>query len=215
MTDWSDPTRAGFTPPASGATCLSASEVDAFCTKAARGAGLSWGLAEEAGFAARWLYRRGIDGPRALLARLEAGDLPPHAMDRDAACPIAAGAALSDFGRPGLNGAVIGPVLLLPFVHMIAQASGVAMALTWDGGRVDVAPDGAVTGDVAALEAADQANIAVTPASGTCGPRWSSDGFARVDGETLQRLDRFAMQTTVPASATSRADAGSAEDDND
>ena len=34
---------------------LSLPEIDALCLKAARGAGYSWGVAEEASFAARWL----------------------------------------------------------------------------------------------------------------------------------------------------------------
>ena len=39
---------------------LAHSELNGLVTKAARGAGLSWGLAEEAGWAAEWLSRRGL-----------------------------------------------------------------------------------------------------------------------------------------------------------
>ena len=45
----------------------SLNEIDSLCQKAARGAGLDWGLAEEAGFAAAWLAARGADGAAALL----------------------------------------------------------------------------------------------------------------------------------------------------
>ena len=38
---------------------LSRNEVASLCMKAARGAGMSWGLAEEAGFAAAWLVQHG------------------------------------------------------------------------------------------------------------------------------------------------------------
>ena len=34
---------------------LSCNEAASLCMKAARGAGMSWGMAEEAGFAAAWL----------------------------------------------------------------------------------------------------------------------------------------------------------------
>ncbi|MEF9603350.1 DUF3726 domain-containing protein, partial [Paracoccus sp. PXZ] len=46
---------------------LSRNETEALCLKAARGAGMSWGLAEEAAFAAGWLGAHGIDGAGALL----------------------------------------------------------------------------------------------------------------------------------------------------
>ena len=44
----------------------SLNEIESLCKKAARGAGLSWGLAEEAGKAARWLSAHGLDGPGVL-----------------------------------------------------------------------------------------------------------------------------------------------------
>ena len=34
----------------------SLNEIESLCKKAARGAGMSWGLAEEAGKAAKWLF---------------------------------------------------------------------------------------------------------------------------------------------------------------
>ena len=40
---------------------LSCNEAASLCMKAARGAGMSWGMAEEAGFAAAWLVSHGID----------------------------------------------------------------------------------------------------------------------------------------------------------
>lgn len=220
-----DPTRAGFTPPASGAARLSLSEVEALCLKAARGAGMTWGLAEEAGFAARWLYRRGLDGPGALLARLEAGTQPSRCVrtpegllrsdDGGILCPIAAGAALSDFAGAGSAAPVAAPLLVLPFVHLIARAAGATMALTWNEGSVEVAPDGALTGAVAALAAVDAAEIAVSRVEGISGLAIASGGFAPVACQTLARLNGYAMRTTVPASAGSRADAGSGLDDND
>ena len=41
-------------------------EVRALAVKAARGSGLPWGLAEEAGFAVQWLEARGGPGVEAL-----------------------------------------------------------------------------------------------------------------------------------------------------
>ena len=67
-----DPTRSG--PPLSvapGKTLhLSRNEIESLCTKAARGAGMAWGLAEEAGYAAGWLTSRGLDGAGLLAGQL-------------------------------------------------------------------------------------------------------------------------------------------------
>lgn len=60
------------------------------CLTAARGAGLPWGLAEEAGYAAGWLTARGMDGGAALLAHLGT---------------LAGGRVCRDHLRPGVVGA--------------------------------------------------------------------------------------------------------------
>ncbi|WP_342642359.1 DUF3726 domain-containing protein [Rhodoligotrophos ferricapiens] len=52
---------------------LSMNEVEMTAYKAARGAGLPWGLAEDAGRAARWLARAGFDWSTSLLSMLSAG----------------------------------------------------------------------------------------------------------------------------------------------
>ena len=104
-----DPTRSGSPlPPGTGAH-LSQNEVEQLCLKAARGAGMSWGIAEEAGFAAAWLAMRGLDGPGALLSRLQAAggqawqEIRPVVApgrfrpgDGGCLCPIALGATLED-----------------------------------------------------------------------------------------------------------------------
>ena len=46
-------------------------EVEATAKRAARGAGYSWGLAEEASKATRWLCAKGIDGSAVLAGLLE------------------------------------------------------------------------------------------------------------------------------------------------
>ncbi len=224
-----DPTRAGFTPPGTASARLSCSEVEALCQKAARGAGLDWGLAEEAGFAARWLYSRGLDGPGALLAYLDRAnaDVPGLVLEgtrfraggQGSLCPVALGAALSDFAATGLDhlraGPVHRPLLVLPFVHQIACASGGQAVLGWDGQQVSVSAAGDIAGDLAALAELDAAEIAVAPAAGMPGQAAPQGAPAAPATETLARLDGFAMRTTVPASAASRADAGSADGDND
>ena len=226
--DWNDPTRAGFKPPATGADQLSCNEVEALCLKAARGAGLSWGLAEEAGLAARWLYSRGIDGPGVLLAHLDqVGERSSQialvdgglrSEDEGLLCPIAVGVALSDFaatGRDCVRAEVVNrPLLVLPFVHQIARASGNPVALNWPGGRVLVSAAGEIAGDLAALAAADMSEVAIAPVTGAFHSAVDRNRAAVTATDTLTRLDAYALLTTVPASAASRADAGSADGDN-
>ena len=105
-------------------------ELEALCLKAARGAGFSWGLAEEAGRAVRWLEARNLGGATALAGLLEATDKIP----RDDMCPIFFGASLADrppaqpFSRP----AILAPVLLTPFLAGIAtsQTDGLTLWIT-------------------------------------------------------------------------------------
>ena len=68
-----DPTQAGVAVPETGGARLTLPEIQSLCFKAARGAGMEWGLAEEAAFAARWLAAAGLPGPERLGARLQAG----------------------------------------------------------------------------------------------------------------------------------------------
>ena len=234
MTDErNDPTPSGFTPPATDGARLSCNEVETLCLKAARGAGLSWGLAEEAGFAARWLHARAVDGPGALLGHLDWAQGRPWDEVRPVAaadlraqgggllCPIALGTAVSDSAALGedspgiITGPVHRPVLVLPFLHNLARASGTTVALQWAGHRVTVGPEGDLCGDVALLAAADRAELALSAGAEAEAAPHRPSRMAPSSARTLSRLDDYAMRTTVPASASSRADAGSASGDND
>ncbi len=131
----------------------SLSEIEGLTRKAARGAGFCWGLADEAGKAARWLASYGLPGPEVLADFLEAFDGTPHAEmrphDVDAArwqahcgtiCPISAGTALCDLAQcdiPIRDICIIAcaqPLLLLPFVSAAAEDGGQPLRLTWKGG---------------------------------------------------------------------------------
>ncbi|MGF7162414.1 hypothetical protein FHS85_004068 [Rhodoligotrophos appendicifer] len=70
---------------------LSMNEIEMIAYKAARGAGLSWGIAEDVGRSARWLAARGGDWAPWLLRALE----PEIALDR-VHSPFFVGAELCD-----------------------------------------------------------------------------------------------------------------------
>ena len=109
---------------------MSLNEVDAMVRKAARGVGLSWGLAEEAGRAARWLCAQGQDGVGAA-AKALVGPKSDH-------CTFALGAGLADCAAGLRNGPaqfkdVKSPQLFLPFAAMAAKMLQGTVEIDCDG----------------------------------------------------------------------------------
>ncbi|MGB8621220.1 MAG: DUF3726 domain-containing protein [Paracoccaceae bacterium] len=232
-----DPTRSGPPVPTGKGARLSQNEIEQLCLKAARGAGMSWGLAEEAGFAAAWLAMRGLDGPGALLAQLRQAkdrawrEICPvvapgrfQAVDGGCLCPIALGAALCDHARlpetamkeTALRvGPVNHPVLLLAFLSDLARTRGSCVRLDWSGGAVLLTADGRMSGDAAKLatETRLEAELSIRGAASDT-PTTPGEPLY-VPAETLGDLNAFALRTTVPASEASRAGAGAAAGDND
>mgnify|MGYP006282351575 CR=1 FL=1 len=210
---------------------LSLNEVDAVGRKAARGAGLPWGLAEEAGRAARWLAERGLPGPAALAGALQALDGAEPAVHAPRCeegvwqaspgplSPFAVGAALWDRATdapetPVRLGPCLWPVLLLPYAGWIAQARGRAVALTAAGLSATVGPEGALDweGDplLPRIDALTLAPSAPPPrAEALCTQ-------AEVAPDIAAALDALGHRTYAPATEASRlAGAGAGLTDND
>lgn len=191
---------------------LALSELRSLVTKAARGAGLSWGLAEEAGWAAEWLARRGL--PAAdwatiwLAARID-GAVSPVEVGAALADACAGASAIRDKALPD---DLVAPGYLLPFLHRIAQ-SGSAVSIT--------------SGSVPVARVSGSGEVAFGPSwqMRSDGWRLSDPGDAgappvlagrpAVSGSVLKCLEGLALSTTVPRSDSSRQDAGSSGGDND
>lgn len=156
--------------------CLSRNETDTLVTKAAKGAGFSWGLAEDAGRCAAWLLRRGMDSASTIAALLASTDAIGHdamrpervadgwrpARGAGPMCPIWLGAALVDQGPqrfPIRVSHVAQPLLLLPFLARLARTQG---TLRVDTGTLSVVvnPDG-FSGEITALAALETADIEI------------------------------------------------------
>lgn len=232
-----DPTRSGVSLPDGQGAHLSCNEIETLCVKAARGAGMSWGMAEEAGFAAGWLAKHGLDGPGALLAQLNIAENRPWRdicpiVEKDAfrsasgglLCPVALGAALCDHARlmdtatperPLQIGPVGQPVLLLPFLADMSRLRDVPIQLDWPHGRLTIGTEGEISGEIAqfAQLARITATLSFIPTASTPPSRTSEPPF--VGQAILAGLNAYALRTTVPASAASRADAGAETGDND
>lgn len=210
-----DPTRAGSEPPdwAAEMMCLSLSEITALATKAARGAGLSWGEAEEAGWACGWLARAGLPGAAMLLRVLERGA---------SVCPLRTGIMLMDHaglseGPGGLPVALRdleAPLMLLPFLARVAERMGEPVAL--DLGAREICLSGLEPAPgLAGLSVSGVQATVVVRVAGTGGVAVAGVFDGRISREVWQALDALALRTTVPASEVSRQGAGAALSDND
>lgn len=237
MPEANDPTRSGTPLPASEGARFSCNEIEQLCLKAARGAGMSWGLAEEAGFAAAWLAARGLEGPGALLALLRKSSTRTshdsgavfvegrfRTADVGAVCPIVLGSALCDHARlpevaiedAALDGGPVDhPILLLPFLSDLARMQDTGIRMDWLRGSIYLTPGDDLSGDVARL--VGESDLEVRLSRDTVAPPEPP-----VTGEpgilplaTLRGLDELALRTTVPASEVSRAGAGAATEDDD
>ncbi len=221
----------------SDCTALSQNEIESLCMKAARGAGFSWGLAEEAGVALGILAAQGIDGTAALLQLLVkrlagpegAGHPTPtagrwHAADQGLLCPITLGAALLDcallpdgpFAFETKLDPVAAPVLLVPFLLRGAALTGMDLMASWQDGAIQIAAKGGF--DRAAVEdLGHKTSLALTlrPAGNCAGSAAGKADLPRLGAAVLDGLDRLALRTTVPPSEVSRRGAGSASADND
>lgn len=202
----------------------SLNEIESLCKKAARGAGMSWGLAEEAGKAAKWLSAHGLDGPQVIAGQLRRDDgvvyseLAPvigagawHGASA-ALCPLITGAALSDhaylLGSHGqiLLNDVASPQLLIPFVSAMARRLKAPVELSWPGcslgfdslGGVFLNDAGGLGQQRAVSVCCKQGTDALDPASvlaGSVRPVAESD---------LAYLQSLAARTYVPATEASR-----------
>lgn len=117
----------------------SLNETTALLLKAARGAGMSWGYAQEAAFATLWLEQRQIEGTEALCTVLRTRgrhNSQSGSLLADSG-PISVGCRLTDLmpdlGEEALYEAIVAPVLTLPYIHQYAGLKNIALKVTGDG----------------------------------------------------------------------------------
>lgn len=213
----------------------SLNEIEAMSKRAGRGAGLSWGLAEEAAKGTRWLSAFGFPGTELLADLLELNDrIPPidvspvslsaevwHAPARRMS-PLTAGASLSDCAVRLLDRGTITmenvslPLLAVPFMGGAALRLGVPVAVEWDSARL--ATDGkqlCVQASPEALEARQVQKLVFSAPADMSGRR-EPVLRADVSEESWDRLAAFAHRTFAPATEESRLrGAGAGLSDND
>lgn len=214
---------------------FSLNEIEATGKRAARGAGFSWGLAEEVGKAARWLSAYGLPGPEILADLLRSNDgvnyddlAPISAVGVWEApagllCPLVAGAAISDraadiaAGHQIRLGTTAHPLLLAPFVSSVAYLAQMQAALSWDGVVIGLNPTEVKFEGKREALTTQTANSVVCQLSGVsfAGERPAEKG-RDVDADTWSILNKLAGRTYAPATEASRlTGAGAGLNDND
>jgi hypothetical protein len=213
---------------------FSLNEIESLALKAARGAGMSWGLAEEAALAASWLATHGLPWAQSLVALLaEQPQTCPPRIDGDAIvpsriggrlCPVFVGALLSDLGTAARSMEVrdvLAPLWLAPFLARWVRP-GSAVRLAWAAFSLSIEPNGlphpgVAPGNALSAPFTSRAGIVLGPASAIADPPRERPlrGYCVPDDawRALQVLER---RTYVPASAHSRlSGAGAGLLDND
>jgi len=203
----------------------SLNEVETEVRKAARGVGLSWGLAEEAGWAARFLAAHGLSCLSAVIALFEWRQGRAHVnvapriegplwrASGGCLCAIATGTAWLDFATPSMLrepvefGRISAPALLAPFIAESAKRLARPLALRFSAAIVSFSPDRMwLTGSRdaflgASAEALTLCALDSLPSS-PASPITS--GGIPVDDHIWSQLAEYAARTYVPSSADSR-----------
>ncbi|WIY24363.1 DUF3726 domain-containing protein [Parasedimentitalea psychrophila] len=212
----------------------SLNEVEALSKRAARGAGLDWGFAEEASKATRWLCAQDLDGCRLLSSILDAyqdNGRHLHApltltgewhTPIETLCPVQTGASLSDCAAQVASDGVeirdlSNPLFILPFVAAVARVTKTCLLVTWegasittDGNTVDLRFSAETTPYV---EHADRLVIAQTAPLTKAA---KSPCRANPSSQNWEELNSLAALTYAPATETSRRlGAGGGQTDND
>ena len=216
----------------------SLNEVETYSRRAARGAGMPWGLAEEAGKASRWLAERGLPGVELLVRLLTANDgrlyasMAPVIVDGrwqapgGELCPVCSGAALSDRidvlagGGEICLSALAYPLLLVPFLDPSRRLDDACYELRWPNVRVSVFAGGVTLeykNEPAHLgERVDEVRLSVGAygkAHPTHHPRTAG---VKMSLSVWRAMDALAKRTYVPATEESRdRGAGAGRTDND
>ena len=213
-----------MTPHDAEQVSWSLGETAALATKAARGAGMPWGLADETGVAVSWLHAHGIPGLAALCRYLKWRDnsIVTRWPDRPAGtacyCPIALGTAYMDGAMPLTlaTGTIREPVLMLPFIAK--RNTDQPMQVDLGDMSIHLSKDGVCS---------PYLNTALLISQANCTINYATDTAAMAPYELTQRvpsyffgcvavLNEFAKKTYAPATDESRmAGAGAGLNDND
>lgn len=190
---------------------LSFGEFGALVAKAFRGAGYSWGLTEDASFAAQRLAEFDASAGDAVVRLLhttsgiDTTTLMPNAewaSVGDLLCPVCVGATMIDSGQcpEVVFDGLVEPALLTPFLARLAEGSH-GYSLEWTDGSCEVTAEAtAFTGEL------PRAATSVRLSARADAPLGTIVRLTRVelDEATSSTLASFAQRTYAPATEESR-----------
>lgn len=213
---------------------LTLAEVESYLRKSAQAVGLDWGIAEEAGKAARWLAAYGLPGPECMLAHvlgLRGLDYPmftpdvsktPWQSSGGMLCPIITGAAIADRSAQMLEGkkfelgAIAYPILLAAIIGQAARCHRTVFTTAWADVRVSCFENGlSIDGPLENLITRQTGKVSCYQDSLSEPQSLPSTLAYPIDEDTFKRIDTLAFQTYAPATEESRAGAGAGLTDND
>lgn len=196
---------------------VSLGEIESAASLAARGAGYSWGLAEEAGKAARWLAARRLPWQQTFLAVLGSGPAEPEfvldtsgirAKANNLISPLSLGTYIADTRSPlplTLRD-VRHPLWLLPSLAARARERRAPLEIGWDGAVVTLMDQSvSVSGDKSALWPDTILKARVDWGRKAKPPLFvKQSGGVSVDPIIWSEIETVAARTYVPASEKSR-----------
>ena len=206
-------------------TDFSIKELEALCQRAARGAYMPWGLAEDAARAVGWLEKASLPCLPQFVGLLRLNDgadmetlTVNHHDDRTLtkaggnACPILTGTYLCD-AQQTLdldNGVQIEqvayPCLLLPFLSGISVANGCDLAVGWSNFEAIVYKDGVqISSGHADLESSLSEQVQITKRVAALHTDNAPQTRVQVGADDLSALTGFAARTYLPETELSRA----------
>lgn len=211
----------------------SLNEVEALAKRAARGAGYSWGMAEEVAKAMRWLAAHNLPSlaPFANLllendAKTNDNGVPMSIEERrqaDALCPFAFGALLCDRAdeigqsRAIKMGPVSHPILTVPFLAFVAARLNACVTIAWH--DLKLCSDGKtlwVSDPQSQLQKAIAQDVTCSLSEAKGGAPCDVRARCPIDQQSWIVLNDFAKRTYAPASEQSRMlGAGAGNSDND
>lgn len=213
----------------------SLNEIEALSKRASRGAGLSWGIAEEAARTVRWLASHQLPGVPLLADLLDHMDQAPRqsfapvsfegvwSAASGTLCPLASGAGLNDCadrlstGQPTEMASVSHPLLVVPFAGWAAIHIAAPVAVSWLGVRITTDGYGIWVHDP------NKEHDVTRTVDLTCSPVHNTDETlsmpclrGKVPQSAWARLGSLAHRTYAPATEQSRVlGAGAGVTDND
>lgn len=213
---------------------LTLAETESYLRKAARACGLDWGIAEEAGKAARWLAAFNLPGPEILFAHLQnlegqeySAFVPdcrtqPWRSTGGSLCPIITGAALADRSAQMLEGVIFElgltayPLLLAATVGQAARCHGTVFTTAWAGVEISCFENGlSIEGNRDDLLLPQVQAVSCRQNDLPAPQQLPSTLAYAIDRDVFKRIDALAFETYAPATAASRAGAGAGLTDND